>query len=144
MVVRLSELLERIRPAGTPGAATESALRSATDEEIAAVANVLGSFDEEVDHAIDVAQQRAAAVVADAERRARRIKGELPDRLAVASGESSGRFDSREEAECQRIATEAAEVVERRRRRAAAVRDDWADRIVASICSAVEEAGRGG
>lgn len=139
MVVRLSELLERIRPAGTPGAAGESAGRQATEEEIVPLVAVLRDFDEEADRVRDEAHRRADEALADAERRARRVRGELTDRVAIAGGESAKPVDSRGEDECRRVSAEARDTIERRRRRADAVRAEWVDRIVTAIWSAVDE-----
>jgi hypothetical protein len=40
MVLRLSELLERIRPAGTPGAPTEGELQRRDDRRAAEIKNI--------------------------------------------------------------------------------------------------------
>jgi hypothetical protein len=86
-MVRLSELLERIRPAGSPGAAAEGDeqhRRSILDAEIADIALTLAGFEQEAERIVATARQEAEQLRRDGERRAERTRAELADRLAVA------------------------------------------------------------
>jgi len=86
VVVRLSELLERIRPTGAPGAGSEGGqlgdIRAA--EEISDVVRVLERFDVEVKDAIAAAHDRADRVRERAERQVGRIRSDLPRAVAEA------------------------------------------------------------
>ena len=86
MPLRLSELLERIRPAGAPGAPTEGEQqREEFDRasEMAEIAAVLAGFEEEANERAAVANAEAAKPGRDAEREARRIRSAIPDRVAT-------------------------------------------------------------
>lgn len=86
-MVRLSELLERIRPAGSPGAAAEGEeqhRRSILDAEIADIALTLAGFEQEAERIVATARQEAEQLRRDGERRAELTRAELADRLAVA------------------------------------------------------------
>ena len=86
-MVRLSELLERIRPAGSPGAAAEDDeqhRRSILDAEIADLALTLAGFEQEAEQIVATAREEAEQLRRDGERRAERTRAGLADRLAVA------------------------------------------------------------
>lgn len=86
-MVRLSELLERIRPAGSPGAAAEGDeqhRRSILDAEIADIALRLAGFEQEAGQIMATAREDAEQLRRDGERRAERARAGLADRLAVA------------------------------------------------------------
>lgn len=86
-MVRLSELLERIRPAGSPGAAAEGDeqhRRNILDAEIADIALTLAGFEQEAERIVAAAREEAEESRRDGERRADRIRAGLADRVAVA------------------------------------------------------------
>lgn len=90
MVLRLSELLERIRPVGTPGAAADTGLRRdlGAGVETAEVARLLAEYESEADAVIADAHERADATLIAAQQTARRLRVELADRVAAAQAEA--------------------------------------------------------
>lgn len=102
---RLSELLERIRPAGAPGAPTEgesAALRRWRADEIADVVAALVTFEAEVDATIAAARRDAAQIVGGGERRAREIIAGTADRVAAVQVETEQRSEAHDDAETER------------------------------------------
>ncbi len=102
-MLRLSELLERIRPAGAPGAAAEGDeqhRRNILHAEIADITGVLDDFEREADQLVVTAHHEAEQIHRDGERRAEQIRASLPDRLAVAraAGTESNDSDAEREA----------------------------------------------
>ena len=87
MPLRLSDLLDRLRPAGAPGAPAEGESRrdEALTDEIAALAAELVELNAEADKIVARAHREADQIIGDGERRARRLRGELADRVAAAS-----------------------------------------------------------
>ena len=86
--MRLSDLLERIRPAGAPGASAEGEARHAQDiaqRDLAEVATALAKFAVEADEIVAVAQVDVAEIGREADRRVQEIRGGRADRLARAS-----------------------------------------------------------
>ena len=139
MVLRLSELLDRIRPAGAPGtpAAAVPQRDVVAREETARVVDVLAEFEAEVDALLACARVEADAIAAEADRTARQIRNELPDRVAVARADVA---DDAERAHADAIArvgddaeAEAATI------RAAADAGAIAQRVIAVIWDAVGE-----
>jgi len=131
-VLRLSELLERIRPAGTPGAAAEGDeqhRRNILQAEIADVAAVLDDFEREADELVVTAHHDAERIRRDGERRAEEIRAGLADRLAVARASGTESDDSDAEREA---------IVEAARRDAERLRLDAATRIPALADTIVE------
>jgi hypothetical protein len=137
--MRLSELLERIRPAGTPGAADDatSAVESAAAEEVAALVAQLERFGQEATAIIDAAEREAEAIGADAERRASQVRSSLAERVAVAQATTDGADTERWASERARLRIEADAEIDRRRRRAAEARDQLADRVLERIWAIV-------
>ena len=86
MTVRLSELLERIRPAGAPGAPADAhpQREMAALDEIADVAALLADFEAEADAVVAEAHESAATIRAGAKRTAQEIGAGTPDRVAAA------------------------------------------------------------
>ncbi len=87
MPVQLSELLERIRPTGAPGAPSEGErerLESGRIEEMAAIAVVLSAFEQEAGTLIAAANDQATRLHNDAEQREHEIHSGLPDQMAAA------------------------------------------------------------
>jgi hypothetical protein len=130
--LRLSDLLERIRPAGAPGASSEGESRRADAEleELGAVARALARLDAEADAVIEAARTEAAEVRAAGDERARRALAELPDRVAAAEaapGSDPG------DAELAGTVAGTERDLAQRRAAADAVFDDLVDRAVAAI-----------
>ena len=110
MVSRLSELLERIRPAGAPGAPTEGEFQHRPDrraQEIATLAAVLASFEAEADGVVATARAEADRLRSEAQRRVHEIAGSLPDRVAVAEARAAQLLEERDQVEHERIRSEA-------------------------------------
>ena len=113
MVMRLSELLERIRPIGTPGApadATPQREQAALDE-IAGISVFLAAFEAEADALIAAAQQQAAGIRSEAERAAQRIRDDVPDLVAVARTGWTTTVEQRADETVERLAAAADEQV---------------------------------
>ncbi len=123
---RLTELLERIRPAGVPGAAAEgrSPVDRAAVDELAALTRVLAGFEAAADEVVARGRSRADGFRLDADRREERIGAELPERLAVARAEVERDHERRGAAEAARLAEAAQREADERRRAAAARIDD--------------------
>ncbi|MEZ5230689.1 MAG: hypothetical protein R2710_29675 [Acidimicrobiales bacterium] len=98
MARALSELLERIRPAGAPGAPTEGERPDedpASRPELALVAEVLADFVAEASAVRSAATAEAAAIRHDADLRIQRIRQQLPDRVARAEATSDAAHEDR-------------------------------------------------
>ncbi len=112
MVLALSELLERIRPAGAPGAPTEGERqRDEADRraELAVVAEVIATFVAEADAIVESARSESDAIRGEADRRVERLRQQLPDRIARAEALTMTTHD-------QRLGDERAVVLEQARR----------------------------
>ncbi len=84
--MRLSELLERIRPAGAPGAAGEGEQqrrRENRDRELAEIVAALQHPERAAADSVVQAQQSAERLHADANRSIAKLRVELPQQLAV-------------------------------------------------------------
>jgi vacuolar-type H+-ATPase subunit H len=130
-VLRLSELLERIRPAGAPGAAATGAplVDVAAANELAALVRMLAELEAEADDVVAEARERADQLAAEAIREEDQIHAELPERLAVARAEVTRSHERRGETEAARLTRQATEEAERRRRAA----DDRLDALVDAV-----------
>ena len=86
MATRLSGLLERIRPSGTPGAAADGVPQRdrEADEEIAALARILRDYQADAGRVTVEALDRADEIRTRAEQRVDEVQADLPARLAVA------------------------------------------------------------
>lgn len=85
MPLRLSELLDRIRPVGTPGAPAQGEQqRQASDRarEIAAIADLLAGFETEADAITAHARTQADQLRRGADTEIRRLRDAIPDRIA--------------------------------------------------------------
>jgi vacuolar-type H+-ATPase subunit H len=131
-VSRLTELLERIRPAGVPGAAAEGQppVDRAAADELAALTGVLAELEAQADEVVARGRRRAERLRVDADRREERIRGEQPERVAVARAEVEQDHERRGAAEAARL-TEAAQREAVARRRAADARID--DVVTAAV-----------
>ena len=137
-MLRLSELLERIRPAGAPGAAAEGDeqhRRSILHAEIADVDRVLDDFEREADQLVVTARHEAEQIRQDGERRAEQIRSSLADRLAVARAGGTESNDS--DAEREAIVETTRHDAERLRLDAGTRIPALADTIVESIWAAL-------
>ena len=113
---RLSELLERIRPAGTPGAPAEGERAQRCERrlgEIVDIVTVLSSFESEAADLVTAAEERATESLRDAEVRARDIRADLPQQLASAQATNDMLDAHPGVAECDAIAADAATEIER-------------------------------
>ena len=112
---RLSELLERLRPAGTPGAPNEGE-RQRTEEarewEIAAVVSMLHRHESDADEMIAAARAEVDRLRGEGDRRARAVRARLPERIAVAHADAARQEDEHRDREIERITRETdAEIV---------------------------------
>lgn len=132
MSSRLSQLLERIRPAGVPGAPGESTPQrdQAAADEIAELVRVLERFDAEAGEVLDTARSLAARLLIDAERRAEQIRVDIPDRLAAAESLVFAPADGRDDAEAVALEAES-------RRQIAVVRQRAEPRIPELVGDAI-------
>jgi len=105
--LRLSELLERIRPAGTPGAPGEGEQqreRFDRSRETAEIAVALAAFEAEADAVIAAARMTATELGSDAERRAREIRSAVPGRIATVEASAAQSHEERDQAERTELA----------------------------------------
>jgi vacuolar-type H+-ATPase subunit H len=105
MAPRLSDLLERIRPAGAPGAATETSTRRERDaaDEIADVAAVLADAEHDAGALVAQARSEATALVDEAHRRAGRIRAGMHGRAAAEAARLATELDTEDRAERDRL-----------------------------------------
>lgn len=142
-MLRLSELIERIRPAGSPGAAAEGAEqhdRALREAEIADLAQLLAEFERESDRLVEDARQDAHRIRRDGERRVDQIFAGRADRVARAR--AAGIDPDRDDVERDTIAHTARREADRLRQDAAARLPEMATAIVASIWSVLPAEGR--
>ena len=114
MVLRLSELLERIRPAGAPGAPTEGELQRRHDHragEIASITAILASYEAEADALVASAQAEADHLRSEGQRRAHELRRELSDRVAVAEAGAAQIHEEQHREETTRLRSEAAQTI---------------------------------
>ncbi len=106
MVLHLSELLERIRPAGTAGAPTEGEVQRRDDRRAAEIENltaILTSFETEADAIIATARNKADQLHSRGHSRAQDIATALAERMAVAETEAAHRLEQRDRVETERL-----------------------------------------
>lgn len=140
MVLQLSELLERIRPTGAPGAPTEGEgqrRRERRASEVAAVTSILSSFEAEADALVAAARAQAEQVRAEGERRAQGVRVTLPERLAVAEAGEAHAHEERDRVEMGQFRDEAAQAVDRLHERADAEIPRLVDEVMQLIWSQV-------
>lgn len=115
-MLTIRELLERIRPAGTPGPPNEGERRRRSDAraaEIAEVVGLLAEFEAEADVIVDAAETAGRRQQADAHRQAARIAASTPDRVATAGAEIAARDEQERDAEAAVIGAQAEQDAER-------------------------------
>lgn len=103
-MLRLSELLERIRPAGTPGAPTDGEVQRREDRraaEIETITAILSSFETEADTIIATARNRADQVRSEGHSSALETAASVPDRMAMAEAESARVLEQRDRVETE-------------------------------------------
>jgi vacuolar-type H+-ATPase subunit H len=124
VATRLTELLERIRPSGAPGAAAigEPAVDAAA-EELTELTRVLASIEAEADRLIDEARAHVDRLHHDADLEAQRIRAGVAERVALAQTEVDTEHEDRGAAESRRIVESATREADRRREIAAAQLD---------------------
>lgn len=138
MPLRLSELLERIRPAGAPGAPSEGERQRRRDDratEIAHVEQLLARFEQAAQARIDEAREEEVRVRRRAQARMSQIRTSLPDRLAVEAARASEHVDNGGRGEEDRIRAEAADEISRMTARADAEIPRLVDRVIRAIWS---------
>jgi DNA anti-recombination protein RmuC len=140
MVLRLSELLERIRPAGAPGVASEGEHQAEhlSAQETADLARVLGDFAAEADLEISDAHERAQQIRQEAEQRAHQDRADLPDRIAAARASGASSLVRQRDAELSRIADETARELDRLDAQARTQLPRLVDAAIASIWGAFD------
>ncbi len=140
MASRLSELLDRIRPAGAPGAPTDAEPRRefAASEETARLVRLLECLESEADDVIAAADRDAATIRAEARQAADAVRSARAERVAVASAEVRDVRDRDADAASAAVDADAeARIAELR---AAVDLDAVADRVVDVVWRTVEEA----
>ena len=101
-MLRLTELLERLRPAGTPGAPTEGEQQHRHEQqarEVAAVRDMLREYEAAAQEIVAAGSAEADRLRHDGERRAHLIRAQLPDRIAIARAEAARPHDDDGETE---------------------------------------------
>lgn len=139
-MLRLSELLERIRPAGSPGAAAESDEQHRHDvlaAELSDLVLALAEFEREAEQIVHAARDEAEQIRSDGERRADRIRAGLADRVAVARAAGTEQQEIDEEHDAIVDATR--RDIDQLRRRAEERLPALSDTIVESIWSILPE-----
>lgn len=109
MPVRLSELLDRIRPAGSPGAPTEGEQQRRSSEraaEVEAIELLLATFEREADEVVAAAAEQADRIRRRADDAARRRRATVPDRIADAERETASQASQRSESLRERVESE--------------------------------------
>lgn len=136
MPLSLSELLERIRPAGTPGAPTEGEEQRENfdrDFEIAEISSVLAAFEEEANALVAAATTRATEMGRDAERQAHQIRASVPDRIATVQAAAVSKYRMEDEVAQLQLKDQTAAEVTRLKSRA----DDLIPTLVGAATDAV-------
>jgi hypothetical protein len=115
MALRLSELLERIRPAGAPGVASDGEQQTdrLTIEETVEVARLLGEYAAEADLEISRAREHAQQLRQEADRQSQRDRADLPDRLAAARIGGESPLARQRDIELARLADQTAHELDR-------------------------------
>lgn len=117
MPLGLRDLLERIRPAGAPGAPADGARPAdhARSAELAEVRALLEELDAAADAIVDAGRRRADELEREALAEARSIRAALPDRIARIAESDTGSADDLARSELDRLAGETARSIEQRR-----------------------------
>jgi vacuolar-type H+-ATPase subunit H len=142
-MLRLSELLERLRPTGTPGAPTEGEQqrhRELREREIATVTATLERFEAAAEQVIATGRAEADRVRQDGERQAARIRAQLPDRIAIARAHATRDDEEHGDDEIARVRHEADDEIARIEADAQTQIPRLVDAVVATIWSTIAAA----
>lgn len=144
MASRLSELLERMRPSGAVDG--EQSLEQLAAAEVAELAEVLRASEDEADQERSRARLRAQRIGDEAAEQARRIRDDLPDRLAAAHVVGTSLLSRQRDAELSRIADETTREIDRLEAQAEVQLSGLVDAAVAHIWVSleIEQPTRGG
>jgi cell division septum initiation protein DivIVA len=140
-MLQLSELLERLRPAGTPGAPTEGEQQrrhELREHEIATVSSTLRGFEAEAERVVAAGRAEADRLRRDGERRAQLVEAQLPDRIAVARGEAVQHDKERGDGEITTVKHDAERKIARIEADAESRVPQLADAVAATIWSTLE------
>ncbi len=140
MPTRLSELLERIRPAGAPGAPHEGERQRRADDragEIIDVLDLLVEFEAEARTVLADGHKEADRVLSNAHRLASAGRASLPDLMARTEAEAAHRDDRRLDDREETIRQRADEEIELLETGADAEIRRLADRAVEIIISSM-------
>jgi len=139
-MLRLSELLERLRPAGTPGAPTEGEQQrrhELQEREIAAVAAMLREFEADADHVVTAGRAEADRLRRDGDQRVHLIRAQLPDRIAIARAEAVRQHEEHGTTEITHVEHEAEREIARIETDAETRVPQLADAVTTTIWSAL-------
>jgi hypothetical protein len=139
MASRLSELLERIRPAGTPGSAEDRVARRAAGaaEELAALRAALDAAESDADEVVASAQATAATWQQQAELEAQTIRDGTADRAATEAARAAAEYDVADP-ELDRIRLRADDEVEALRAQSDDLSARLSQQVVADLWSLIE------
>ncbi len=143
-MLRLSELLERIRPAGAPGAPTEGERkrrRADRTGEIADLVALLESFEAAADAKVTAARAESDTIRAAGQQRARDIRSGLQDRLAIAHSQTLRDHAGHDRAEEARIRSDADIEIDGMQSRADADIPALVDKAIGVIWSSITTSG---
>ncbi len=143
MASRLTELLERIRPAGAPGAAAPGVRRGdeARAAEVARAAQLLAENEAEADGVVAEATAQAAAMRGRTDREIESITAQVPERVAVAESEATQREERRGATAAKEVDEGARCEAQRRRDAAMARMGELVDSAVRQIWEIAERDG---
>ncbi len=145
-MLRLSELLERLRPSGTPGAPTEGEQqrqREMQEHEIAAVNATLRAFEAEAEQVVARGRSEAERLRHDGERQAQLVRAQLPDRIAIARAAAVRQDEEHGAGEVTDVERNAKRDIARIEAEAETRVPQLADAVVATIWSTLTPASEG-
>ncbi len=135
------DFLERLRPAGAPGAAGASAVpgdrRQEAEAELAPLFEMIDEHRRQAEKLRTDAATEAESLLRDAERQADQIVEQAQRRAAIVRAESSAAVRTATEAELAAIAAESARTADSIRLRAAGLLPSRVDDVVAESISLV-------
>lgn len=140
-MLRLSELLERLRPAGTPGAPTEGEQQrrhELREHEIAAVSAKLRTFEAGAEQVVAAGHAEAERLRSEGEQRVHAIRAQLPDRIAIARAEAVQQDEERGTSEITDVERDAEQEIARIEAAADTQVPQLADAVVATLWSTLE------
>ena len=134
-MLSLSELLDRFRPAGSPGASSDvgGAIVGGPPAELAAIIEELREYESEAAALVGAARADAARLRAEANGRIREIRATVPEACATAEAEAATHQRQEFESSISEVQSEADREIERLRAAAPA----RIGRIVAEVVAGV-------